>query len=484
MSGRYAKFYNLTFLYPKYKTERSINNNNSMIYTAKIIKHIRTSGGKYKDGDILFLGSTYKTRQEYGFATVTHHGTNYQRGDEPDMNTPGVYYKNVIKEINAFWEYFEGYPYFEDEWVKNVKKSGRYNKPITNNMTVNKMHGSAKKIQAAFRKSRLTNEKFIKLYHAKEMMENEPVKMNSVVIRTIGKKPNTNTINNYTATLNAIRRKRNANAKTIPAVTKIQSIFRGYKSRNISTRKQFLMSLTEDGRFGYYVGVLTKLENRTDETLTTIRYSYNKDPLSAITNIIGVCHYKPRPHKVVQNVGNVRKSLPQLKKKTPREYLQSFRKQFAYVTKEYARMDDKNKKGYRDRLNSELSGRPCLENLLDSLAKALVKPEFVWIGKSKNFANNPLVANNARYLGFGPNLGGRKGLVNTALTTWAQSKNKPVNWSNKNLTTRKKMFWNMIKNLPVTMVNRGNVVNGTPRLYNVNGVKFKASQLANTLEYL
>ena len=481
MSGRYAKFYDLTFLYPKYKTERSINNNNSMIYSDKIIKHIRASNGKYKDGDILFLGSTYKTRQEYGFATVTNKGQNFQRGDVPIMNTPGVYYKNVMKEINDFWEDFEGYRYFEndeEEWIKNLKKNGHYNKPLQNS-------NAATRIQTAFRKSRLTNEKFIKLYHAKEhYASNEPVKMNSVVIRTIGKKPNPNTITNYTNTLNAIRRKRNANVKTLPAVKKIQSIFRGYKSRNISTRKQFLLSLSKDGRFDYYVEVLAKLEHLTDRTLKHIRESYNKNPLSDITGIIGVCHYKPNPHKTVKNVRNVRKSLPLLRKKTPREYLQSFRKQFAYVAKEYSKMNDKNKKAYRDRLHSELSGRPCLENLLDSIAKSLVKPEFIWVGKTKNFANNPLVQNNIRYLGFGPNLEGRKGLVNTAITTWAQSKNKPVNWTNKNLNTRKKMFWNMIKNLPVSMIHQGNVVNGTPRVYNVNGKKFKTSALANTLNYI
>ena len=364
------------------------------------------------------------------------------------------------------------------------KKYETSNLNMARNMIVNKMHGHAKKIQTAFRKSRLTNEKFIKLYHAKEYYANEPVKMNSVVIRTIGKKPNPNTITNYTNTLNVIRRKRNTNVKTLPAVKKIQSIFRGYKSRNISTRKQFLLSLSKDGRFDYYVEVLAKLEHLTDRTLQQIRESYNKNPLSEITGIIGVCHYKPRPHKVVQNVKNVRKSLPQLRKKTPREYLQSFRKQFAYVAKEYSKMDDKNKKEYRDRLHSELSGRPCLENLLDSLAKSLVKPEFIWVGKSKNFANNPLVKNNVRYLGFGPNLRGRKGLVNTAITTWAQSKNKPVNWNSKNLNTRKKMFWNMIKNLPVSMIHNGNVVNGTLSLHNINGKKFKSSALANTLNYI
>jgi len=122
--------------------------------------------------------------------------------------------------------------------------------------------------------------------------------------------------------------------------------------------------------------------------------------------------------------------------------------------------------------------------MMDSLVKALVKPEFVWLGKAKNFQNNPMMPNNVRYVGFGPNLGGRRGLINTAVTTWTQSKNRPANWNSKNVNARKQVFWNMIKNLPLAMVNNGTIINGRPQLYNANGVKFKKSQLANTLEYV
>jgi len=68
--------------------------------------------------------------------------------------------------------------------------------------------------------------------------------------------------------------------------------------------------------------------------------------------------------------------------------------------------------------------------------------------------------------------------------TWRNSGNRPANWNNKNLNSRKKMFWNMIKKLPLSMVYQGNLVNGTPNLYNENGKKFKSSNLANTLEYM
>jgi hypothetical protein len=354
---------------------------------------------------------------------------------------------------------------------------GTENLNMARNMIINKMHGPAKKIQSAFRKSRLTNEGFLRLWNKRTLSNAQLQKMQSFVTRK-GK--------NYNTVKNELTNQRSKNKKAIPAVTKIQSVFRGYKSRNIDPRKQFLMSLSKDGRFDYYVEVLAKLEHKVDTVLNMVRQ--NVDPVSAITGIIGVCHYKPRPHKVVQQVSNVRKNLPMLKKKTPREYLQNFRKQFSFVAKEYAKMSDRGKKGYRDRLESELSGRPCLENLLDSLAKALVKQDFVWLGKSQYYQNNPLRPNNVRYLGYGPNLkiNGvlRKGVINTAIQTWQNSGNRPENWNNKNENARKNMFWKMIKNLPLSMVYQGNIVNGTPALYNENGKKFKSSNLANQLTWM
>jgi len=459
-------------LYPKYRTEETINYGNYTNYTDKIRNHLRSSNGKYKDGDILFIG-THKSRQEYGFATVISNGTNFKSGEEPIMNTPGVYYKQAMKEINEFWENFDGYTYFGDDWIEDVKQSGHYNKPIANKDNSNSNNSMARKIQTAFRKSRLSNEGYLKLHNKRTGLTNaQSTKMQSFVNRT-GK--------NYKSVISS----RSKNTKAVPAVTKIQSVFRGYASRDIEPRKQFLSSLSKDGRFDYYVQVLAKLEHKVDTVLHAVRDQNKKDPLSAITGIIDVCHYKPNPHKTVANVTNVRKNLTLLKKKTPREYLQTFRKQFSYVAKQYAKMDDKNRKGYRDRLSSELSSRPCLENLLDSLAKALLKQEFVWLGKSKNYQNDPLKPNNVRYLGYGPKLGMKKGLVNTAIQTWKNSGNRPINWNTKNENSRKDMFWKMIKNLPLSMVHSGNVVNGTLSLYNnENGKKFKSSKLANTLQYI
>jgi len=477
MSGRYAKFYNLTFLYkPKnININSGINYNNYANYTNKIMKHLSSSNGKYKDGDILFIGS-YTNRQENGFVTVTQNGTNFKVGNLT-MNTPGVYYRDAIKEINEFWTGFANNLYIEDnEWINHLKKFGHYNL----NSNLNSKSKAATTIQTAFRKSRkpeLTNEQFIRLWNKMKTgyypTNQEVSKMNKYFYNDM-----------FKVAAN-IRTKMVQNKKAAPAVTKIASVFRGYKTRNIDPRRQFLLSLSKDGRFDRDVEILARLEHKVSTVLGMVRQ--NANPHNAITNVIGVCHYKATPYKVVQDKKvNVRKNIKLLKKKTPREYLQKFRNQFSYVAKKYSKMDSNNKKKYRDRFYSELSGRPCLENLIDSLVKSLIKPEFVWLGKTRNYQNNPLVPpNNVRYLGFGPNLGlGRNnGLINTAIKTWQSTNNKPKNWENKNLNSRKQMFWSMIKNLPLSMIYNGTPVNGTPNLFNRGGIKFKKSIIANTLEW-
>jgi len=198
-----------------------------------------------------------------------------------------------------------------------------------------------------------------------------------------------------------------------------------------------------------------------------------------------VCHYKARPKQIVQYVQNVRRNIPQLVKKTPRDYLQSLRRQFSYVANMYSKMTLDEKHEYIKRLEGELAGRPCLENILESLIQALLKQDFVWIGKTKNFENTPLkYPNNVRYLGFGPNLKGRGGLVNTAIQTWQKSTNRPKNFNSMNITARKDMFWKMIKNLPVLIEYQGQIGNASPSMFNINGKKFKNSELASTLEYI
>ena len=320
-----------------------------------------------------------------------------------------------------------------------------------------------KKIQRAYRKSTHipTNQEVLKLANKTGNFALKPFENWNKVNKLEYKRGDMGPL------LNRIRARRNK--LVAPVVTTLQKHFRGYKSRTIEPRKQFLTDLAHDRRFDYYVVTLTKLEYKVDSVLRSIAMG-GSAPVNAITSIIGVCHYKPGPHKKVQNVKNVRKSIPLLKKQTPREYLQGLRKQFSYVAGVYAKMSPGEKKEYRDRLFEELSGRPCLENLLESLAKVLTKPEFVWKGKY----TDPLLPHNERYLG---------NLMNKAVQSWALSKNRPTGWNNMNLNARKKLFWNKVKGLPLYMVHNGDIVNGTPKLYNANGRKFKNSNVAGYLEW-
>ena len=355
-----------------------------------------------------------------------------------------------------------------NNWMTSYAQNTYHTKNLykARDAILSKMHGPARKIQQAFRKSRLTNKRFRNLFEGSRLTNTQLQRMQSFVNRRGG---------NYNEVHKSIVSKRNASPRAGRAARTIQSAFKKHKRTVIDVRRAFILSLSEDGRFDYYVEVLARLDRNIAKVLNMIRQGAG-NAVTVITNAIGVCHYNPRPARVVQNASNVRKNLVLMKKRTPREYLNGLRKQLDFVATEYARMSEAHKKKYLDRLNGELSDRPCLENLIESLVKALFNPEFVWLGKTKKFQNTPLVPGNARYLG-------PRGLVNTALTSWAISSNRPKNWNSMNLENRKVMFWKMIRNLPVAMVHGNMVVNGTPRLYNRGGVTFKKSALANTLEY-
>jgi len=134
MSGRNSKFYNLTNLYPLYAESGSIDHSDEEAYHDRIREELVNNPGKYKDGDILFIGSRYHTRQEYGFAKVINNGTDFIQADYPLMDTPGVYYKNVIDEINDFWRSFEGRGYWDDpeeqkDFVEDLKSKKAYYGP-------------------------------------------------------------------------------------------------------------------------------------------------------------------------------------------------------------------------------------------------------------------------------------------------------------------------------------------------------------------
>ena len=126
----YAKFYDLTWLYPGGFPDCIVREEQDNYY--KIIKtHILENKHKYHDGDIIFIGSTYQTRQEYGFPYISCStfvfGNDYL--DEESMKTDGVYYSKVLIELDTFCNSYFGMGFMDgdtDELIDILKKNGRY----------------------------------------------------------------------------------------------------------------------------------------------------------------------------------------------------------------------------------------------------------------------------------------------------------------------------------------------------------------------
>ena len=103
-------FYNMTFLNKNYDDNGCILREDEVEYMNLIKQEITNE--KYKIGDMLFIGSTYETRQEYGFATITEDGLETHDNAEHLMKNENISYENVINIINQFWQEFDGDDYF------------------------------------------------------------------------------------------------------------------------------------------------------------------------------------------------------------------------------------------------------------------------------------------------------------------------------------------------------------------------------------
>jgi len=128
----YADFHNLTFLYKEYVTYDFdkyifdfVSSKYEDVYFKKIKDYITQNKSMFKHGDVIFIGSTYETRQEYGFAVIV--GDDFKGGEYPDLElVKGVYYENAINKINNFWKKYVGENYFDDEYIEYLKKNGFY----------------------------------------------------------------------------------------------------------------------------------------------------------------------------------------------------------------------------------------------------------------------------------------------------------------------------------------------------------------------
>ena len=132
MPGRYAKFWDMTFLYEDWETNGFIPYEDSEEYFEQIREYLQENPEDFQDGDILFVGSTYETRPEYGFATVINNGKDFEGGEYPRMDTPGIYYKKAVEDVNKYWNKIEGQDYFDEDWIQRLKNRGVYEKPSVN----------------------------------------------------------------------------------------------------------------------------------------------------------------------------------------------------------------------------------------------------------------------------------------------------------------------------------------------------------------
>jgi hypothetical protein len=121
---RFAKFHNLTYLYPN-RFPGFIEPDQEEDYKLIVKQHITDNKHEFNDGDIIFIGSKYESRQYYGFANIE--GNDFECGEFPStFGYKNVYYRDAIDDINEFWVDLEGSEYFTIDDIKDVKKDGTY----------------------------------------------------------------------------------------------------------------------------------------------------------------------------------------------------------------------------------------------------------------------------------------------------------------------------------------------------------------------
>ena len=130
---KYANFHNLTFLYNKdyhsIEDFYKIESEKKIKYFEKIREYISRNKNKIKDGDIIFIGSTYETRQEYGFAIVELNdfiNENFPNIKKYLENGKKIYYKKAIDKVNNFWRKYEGQDYFNEDDIEQAKENEYY----------------------------------------------------------------------------------------------------------------------------------------------------------------------------------------------------------------------------------------------------------------------------------------------------------------------------------------------------------------------
>jgi len=161
---RYAKFYDLTYLFDynnqSYRDFEALPRDYSEEYHNKVNEYLKNKA--FKDGDIVFIGHTYETRQEYGFYPIKDHKMLSPIFDTGDfLEIPGVYYKKAVEAMNNFWNEFSGDPdLVYDDNIKELKEKGMWSmeKDIAANTIQNKFRKSRGYAEWKYNPERLNSE--------------------------------------------------------------------------------------------------------------------------------------------------------------------------------------------------------------------------------------------------------------------------------------------------------------------------------------
>ena len=100
-------FHDLTHLLGYYKDKKYIKDGDWKMYKLKITKYVNKNVDKYSEHDILFVGSSYESRQYYGFSKLIKKdgllvmNVTFENPDEAFGEN--VSYTYAINELRQWW---------------------------------------------------------------------------------------------------------------------------------------------------------------------------------------------------------------------------------------------------------------------------------------------------------------------------------------------------------------------------------------------
>ncbi len=128
-----AQFYDLTYLYPEYRWSRYIKRDDWKWYSSLIKENIKN----FNTGDILFIGSSYESRQYYGFARILRNEdySTFQDGFESieEVFLPDINYSKAIEQLEEFYRKKSEKLFYSDfifsethsELIERLKEKGQ-----------------------------------------------------------------------------------------------------------------------------------------------------------------------------------------------------------------------------------------------------------------------------------------------------------------------------------------------------------------------